>query len=505
MSNNQQRGVLAPAQASEGSNSGGLQLRSEYATRLAELTVPWESARPDDPAILTLNEPVARAFGLDPEWLHSDRGVRCLLGNDLPEGSAPVAQVYSGHQFGSYASRLGDGRALLLGEIEGPSGQLHDVHLKGSGRTPFARADGFAAVGPMLREFLISEAMHALEIPTTRSLAVVETGRMVLRDGDLLPGAVLVRIASSHLRVGTFQYARSTGEDELLKRLADFAIERHYPELASSEAPYAELLGAVVERQARLVASWMLVGFVHGVMNTDNSTVSGETIDYGPCAFLDAYDPAAVFSSIDHAGRYAYGNQPAVAQWNLSRFADALLPLLAGEQDQAIGIAEEQVRKFTPAYEDAWLEGMRAKLGVGSGPEDTVVAQLAAEMLSDLQGNRIDFVGFFRALASAAEGDDAPVLALFSNGENAGVGEWFGRWRALDPDAAEMNRVNPMYVPRNHLVDAALGSASDGDLTAFNELLEVVRNPFSERTGRGADQYARPDPNGSRHVTYCGT
>lgn len=477
-------------------------LGSAYATRLSELTVPWEAARPDDPMLLALNSSLARTLGLDPAWLESESGIRFLLGNDLPEGSVPVAQVYSGHQFGSYASRLGDGRALLLGELTHEDGRLRDLHLKGSGRTPFARADGFAAVGPMLREHLMSEAMHAMGISTTRSLAVVETGRMVLRDAELLPGAVLARVASSHLRVGTFQYARSTGEEELLRRLADFAIERHYPELAEADEPYAELLSAVVDAQASLVASWMLVGFVHGVMNTDNTTISGETIDYGPCAFIDAYEPSTVFSSIDTVGRYAYGNQPGIMQWNVSRFADALLPLLHPEHDRAIEIAEDRVRGFGPAYGSAWLRGIRDKLGLSANAEDEMVSKLAAELLAELQSHRIDFTEFFRALSYAAAGDSSRLQQLFPDEETPGG--WYAEWSGLGADAELMFGVNPAYIPRNHIVDEALAVASDGDLAPFEALLSVVTHPYEERPE--LDRFAHPSPHGARpHVTYCGT
>ncbi|MFT4231496.1 MAG: protein adenylyltransferase SelO family protein, partial [Leucobacter sp.] len=335
-------------------------LGGAFACALPELAVPWEAMRPEDPTLLRLNEPLARELGLDPERLRGEAGVRFLLGNELPEGAAPVAQAYAGHQFGAYAPRLGDGRALLLGELDDAQGRPRELHLKGSGRTPFARgADGFAAVGPMLREYLMGEAMHALGIPTTRALAVVATGRRVVREEslDALPGAVLARVASSHLRVGTFQYARSLGDAALLRRLADFAIERHLPRLAEGDAPYLGLLKAVIAAQARLVASWMLVGFVHGVMNTDNTTISGETIDYGPCAFMDAYDPATVFSSIDAFGRYAYGNQPGIALWNLTRFAEALLPLIAEEAAGSAGPGDAAGAAGAGAGEDTESAG----------------------------------------------------------------------------------------------------------------------------------------------------
>ncbi|WP_449280657.1 protein adenylyltransferase SelO [Leucobacter sp.] len=512
-----------------------LLLGDAFARALPELAVPWTSMRPEDPAILALNEPLAHELGLDPSWLREERGVRLLLGNELPEGAAPVAQAYAGHQFGAYVPRLGDGRALLLGEIADARGRPRDLHLKGSGRTPFARgADGFAAVGPMLREYLMGEAMHALGIPTTRALAVVGTGRRVLRDDslDALPGAVLVRAASSHLRVGSFQYARSLGDIGVLRRLADFAIERHYPELARSEAPYLGLLEAVIAAQARLVASWMLVGFVHGVMNTDNTTISGETIDYGPCAFMDAYDPATVFSSIDHRGRYAYGNQPGIMLWNLTRFAEALLPLLdggaagdgavgsgdgragaagtgtagAGDPEAAKQLALGALDGFAAHYGEAWADGMRAKLGIVAVQasrrpvDDETLARLSSGLLQELQAHGIDYTTAFRALGEAAGGRETAYRAL-SGGD---PGAWFAEWLALAPDAEAMNAVNPVYIPRNHLVDEALAAATDGDLGPFERALDAVARPFALR--EGLERYERPAPPGSsRHITYCGT
>ncbi len=479
--------------------------------------MPWEAIRPESPEILALNESLARELGLNPELLRTEPGIRLLLGNEIPEASRPVAQVYAGHQFGSYVPRLGDGRALLLGELEDSHGRLRDLHLKGSGRTPFARADGFAAVGPMLREHLMGEAMHALGIPTTRSLAVVATGRRVMRpaEHEVLPGAVLARVASSHLRVGTFQYARSTGDIALLRRLADHAIERHYPSLAESEQPYLGLLGEVIERQAELVARWMLVGFVHGVMNTDNTTISGETIDYGPCAFLDAYDPTTVFSSIDHRGRYAYGNQPAIAQWNLTRFAEALLPLLGPGTDAEVEeVALGALAHFGDIYNDAWRTGMRKKLGLGAVPaercDDARFSELVAEVLGDLQASRGDYTRFFRALAEAARGRREPLREVLAGSRNASdadasqLGGWVDEWIGLNPDADAMDRVNPIYIPRNHLVDEALEAATGGDLEPFEQILEVATRPYEERPD--LERFAWPAPPGSAaHITYCGT
>jgi uncharacterized protein YdiU (UPF0061 family) len=354
----------------------------------------------------------------------------------------------------------------------------------------------------MLREYVVSEAMHALGIPTTRSLAVVATGRPVQRE-TVLPGAVLARVASSHLRVGSFWYARATGDDDLLRRLADHAISRHHPAAAGAERPYLALFEAVVAAQASLVARWMLVGFLHGVMNTDNMTISGETIDYGPCAFLDAYDPATVYSSIDAAGRYAFGNQPVVAEWNLARLAEALLPLIADEPGQAIELAVEALRGFRPRYDAAWTAGMRAKLGLPEGLDDGVTAALADDLLTLLAQGRVDLTSFFRALGRAARGDVDPARNLFL--DLAGFDGWLERWRALDPDADAMDRANPAYVPRNHLVEEALAAATDGDLGPLGRLLEAVTAPYDERPS--LERYAVPAPEdfAARYRTFCGT
>jgi uncharacterized protein YdiU (UPF0061 family) len=428
--------------------------------------------------------------------------VRFLVGADVPSGATPVAQAYSGHQFGGYVPRLGDGRALLLGELVDVDGRARDLHLKGSGRTPFARGgDGLAAVGPMLREYVVSESMHAMGIPTTRSLAVVATGQPVQRD-TVLPGAVLVRVASSHLRVGSFQYAAATGDVDLLRRLADHAIARHYPDAADAAQPHLALYESVVAAQASLVARWMLVGFVHGVMNTDNMTISGETIDYGPCAFMEAYDPATVYSSIDHAGRYAYGNQPVVAQWNLARFAEALLPLIADDQQQAIDLAVNSLGTFGHRYHEAWSAGMRSKLGLPAGIADDDVKALADDLLEQLRQSRIDYTSFFRRLAEAARGDAEPARGLFV--DLAAFDAWLGRWRSLGPDPDGMDRVNPVYIPRNHLVEEALAAATDGDLGALAGLLEVTASPYQERPG--AQRYAAPAPDDAGpYRTFCGT
>jgi uncharacterized protein YdiU (UPF0061 family) len=479
-----------------------LALDSRFARAVPEMALPWQADEAPDPRLLALDEPLAVELGLDPAWLRSPEGLRLLVGTAVPDGATPVAQAYAGHQFGGYSPRLGDGRALLLGELVDPTGRLWDLHLKGSGRTPFSRGgDGLAAVGPMLREHVVSTAMHALGIPTTRSLAVVATGRAVRRE-TLLPGAVLARVASSHLRVGSFSYARATGDTDLLRRLADLAITRHHPAAAGADNPYLALFEAVVAAQASLVARWMLVGFVHGVMNTDNTTISGETIDYGPCAFLDAFDPATVYSSIDAGGRYAYANQPVIAQWNLARFAEALLPLLAEDQDAAIALAVEALGAFPRQYDAAWAEGMRTKLGLPAGLADEVTAALGTEFLALLQQSRADLTTSFRSLGRAARGDVEPLRNTVL--DLAAFDDWAQRWRALDPDPQAMDRANPVVIPRNHLVEEALDAATAGDLDPLGRLLEAVSHPYEARPG--LERYALPDPDGSGpYVTYCGT
>ena len=383
---------------------GSVILGSHFASELTEMALPWQAEEVIDPRLLVVNEPLAAELGLDPAWLRGFDGLRLLVGNLLPSNASPVAQAYAGHQFGQFAPRLGDGRALLLGEVVDADGRLRDVHLKGSGPHAIARGgDGLAAVGPMLREYVVSEAMYALRIPTTRSLAVVATGRPVRRE-TVLPGAVLTRVASSHLRVGSFTYARATGNVNLLRRLADHAISRHYPGAAEAAHPYVALFEAVIAAQASLVAKWMLVGFVHGVMNTDNMTISGETIDYGPCAFMEAFDPATVYSSIDTGGRYAYGNQPVVAEWNLARLAEAILPLLHDDEEQAVAIAVESLGAFRHQYSAAWSAGMRAKLGLSDSLDDAVTAPLVDELLTLLQESHVDHTSFYRALGATARG-----------------------------------------------------------------------------------------------------
>ena len=469
-----------------------LEFDDSYARDLPDLSVPWTAAAVRSPELLVLNDDLAAELGVDPAALREPAGLALLVGR-APEGVTPVAQAYAGHQFGMYVPRLGDGRALLLGEVVDRRGRRRDLHLKGSGRTPFARGgDGKAAVGPMLREYVMGEAMHALGIPTSRGLAVVATGEEVVRE-TLLPGAVLARVAASHLRVGTFQYAAATGDTALVRALADHAIARHHPAAAEAPDPYLEFYRRVIDAQAALVARWMLVGFVHGVMNTDNTTISGETIDYGPCAFMDAFDPATVFSSIDQGGRYAYGNQPLVLQWNLARLGETLLPLIDENTDAAVEAATDAVTGFTRRYQGHWAAGMAAKLGLDT-PDDA----LAADLLALLYAQKVDFTAFFRALARGSARD------LFL--DRAAFDAWARRREALlpadrDAVAAAMDRVNPVYIPRNHRVEEALVAATGGDLAPVRRLLEVLSRPFDERPG--LEDYA--ESGAGPYVTYCGT
>ncbi|GAA3913849.1 protein adenylyltransferase SelO [Microbacterium invictum] len=477
-------------------------LGSQFARDLPELAVAWQAQESLEPRLMILNEPLAAELGWSPAYLRTGDGVRLLIGNLIPDGAAPVAQAYAGHQFGGYSPLLGDGRALLLGEVVDAHGRLRDIHLKGSGRTPFARAgDGLAVLGPMLREYVVSEAMDALGVPTTRSLAVTATGRTVPRE-TMLPGAVLTRVASSHLRVGSFQYAASTGDVGLLRRLTSHALDRHYPQLSGMDNPALALLEAVVAAQASLVAQWMLVGFVHGVMNTDNMTISGETIDYGPCAFMDAFDPAAVYSSIDTGGRYAFGNQPPVAEWNLVRLAEALLPVLHDEPDEAVTLAGKALGAFRPQYNAAWSAGMLAKLGLGDTLAETVTAPLIADLVALMAPSRVDYTSFFRALSTAVDGDGERARGLFL--DLAAFDAWAQRWRALDPDPQAMDAANPVYIPRNHLVEEALDAATAGDMGPFERLLDAVTAPYDERPGLERYAAAAPDSFGA-YRTYCGT
>jgi uncharacterized protein YdiU (UPF0061 family) len=466
------------------------------------------------PKLVKVNVKLALKLGLDPDALASEQGVEILAGNRGAVGAEPLAMAYAGHQFGHFVPQLGDGRAILLGEVKAADGVRYDIQLKGSGPTPFSRGgDGRAALGPVLREYIISEAMAALGVPTTRALAAVTTGERVLRD-TALPGAVLTRVAASHLRVGTFQHFAARGDTEGIRSLADYAIARHYPEAAQAKQPYRALLDGVIARQAHLMAQWMLIGFVHGVMNTDNTSISGETIDYGPCAFMEAYDPETVFSSIDAQGRYAYGNQPRAALWNLYRLAEALLPVLVGEagsEEAALASAQEALAGFEPQFEAARRAGLSRKLGFTAEREGD--AELIEDLLKRMATNRADFTLTFRRLCDAAngpEGDDQ-VRSLFADPD--AYDAWALGWRLrLDKEpgsaearAAAMRAVNPAFIPRNHIVEAALDAAVwRQDFQPFEELLDVLSLPFEDRPG--LERYAtpaRPEEYVSR--TFCGT
>jgi uncharacterized protein YdiU (UPF0061 family) len=466
------------------------------------------------PRIVKVNAELARELGLDAEALTSEHGVAVLSGNQVADGAEPIALAYAGHQFGHFVPQLGDGRANLLGELLSRDGQRYDVQLKGSGRTPFSRGgDGRAALGPVLREYIVSEAMAALGVPTTRALAAVTTGERVIRE-SVLPGAVLTRVAGSHLRVGTFQYFAARGDIEGLRMLADYAIARHYPEAAPAKEPYRTLLEGVIARQAQLIAQWMLLGFIHGVMNTDNTSISGETIDYGPCAFLEEYDPAKVYSSIDHGGRYAYGNQPRVALWNLARLAESLLPVLAqesGSEEAGMAVAIKALSAFEPQCEATHIAGMRRKLGLVVEREGD--AALVQNLLQYMAANRADFTLTFRRLCDAAAGPegDAGVRALFA--DPAAYDGWAAGWRRrLEDESADgqeraiaMRRVNPVFIPRNHLVEAALEAANlRRDFQPFEDLLAVISQPYDERPE--LEKYSTPARTEERVLqTFCGT
>ena len=483
--------------------------------RLAERL--YESVNPTAvaaPALVKVNGGLARDLGLDPDQLSSKEGVEILAGNRIAEGSEPIALAYSGHQFGYFVPQLGDGRAILLGELIGGNGLRYDIQLKGSGRTRFSRGgDGRAALGPVLREYLVSEAMAALGVPTTRSLAAVTTGERVLREIPL-PGAVLTRVAASHIRVGTFQFFAARSDLEATRALADYAIARHYPDAALHPQPYRAFLDGVIARQARLIAQWMNLGFIHGVMNTDNMSISGETIDYGPCAFMEEYHPATVFSSIDAHGRYAFGNQPTAAQWNLARLGEAILPLLiegTGGEEAALASAREALSAFDPQFAAARRTGMLRKVGLAAElPGDEALVEALLERMA---ANRADFTRTFRRLGDAAAdpAHDAEVRSLFT--DPAAYDAWAVQWRqrlgqeSLPPKerAVAMHQVNPEFIPRNHLVEATLAAATrNQDFQPFEDLLDVVTRPYEDRPDRA--RYTLPAKPEERVLqTFCGT
>ena len=481
----------------------GWRLKHTYAALPALFHVRAAPTAVAHPRCAVFNAPLAAALGLDAAALGGDAGAAIFAGNVLPGGARPLAQAYAGHQFGHFTT-LGDGRAILLGEQLTPDGRLMDVQLKGAGQTPYSRrGDGRAALGPMLREFIISEAMHALGIPTSRSLAVVATGELVYRE-RALPGAVLTRVAASHIRVGTFEWAAAHRDHAALAALADYTRRRHYPHLEESARPHLAMLEAIIAAQAALIARWQLVGFVHGVMNTDNMALSGESLDFGPCAFLDAYDPATVFSSIDHQGRYAYANQPAIAQWNLARLAESMLPLLDTNQDAAAELATAALDLFPSLFQRHWLHGMRAKLGLSTEEADD--AALIGDLLEWMQRVRADFTDTFRRLS-------APGFAVDTTSTDDDFGAWHERWQArlqrqrscADDMTALMQRHNPACIPRNHKVEEALAVATDdGDFSVMARLLDAVASPFDHT--RDLPEFTRlPAPGAPRYRTFCGT
>ena len=453
--------------------------------------------------LVIFNEALAQFLGLNPEALKGDGGAAVFSGNRTPERAEPLAQAYAGHQFGSF-TMLGDGRAILLGEQVTPKGERYDIQYKGSGKTPFSRqGDGRAALGPMLREYIISEALHALAISTTRSLAVVTSGEPVFRE-TTLRGAILTRTAASHIRVGTFEYAAARGKPDEIRILADYTIRRHFPDLATDENPYLALLGAVMERQASLVARWLAVGFIHGVMNTDNMALCGETIDYGPCAFMDAYDPNTVFSSIDYNGRYAYGRQPEIARWNLARFAEALLPLIHEDPQEAVSMANEAISGFSDTFRHYWLSDFRSKLGLLNQEADD--GALVEDLLDCMHRHGADFTNTFRDLASGS----FPESSVFRARD---FKHWFERWQARlkrQPDSWEashrlMNTHNPTVIPRNHRVEEALDAAVEGaDFTVMERLLGVLSQPYQDPPEQ-AGYHQPPPPSAQPYRTFCGT
>ena len=482
---------------------------NSYARLPERFLAPVQPLQSPSPTLIQINEGLASELGIDAAWLKSPAGIDVLSGRAIADGSEPIAQAYAGHQFGNFVPQLGDGRAVLLGEVWDRHGRRRDLQLKGGGRTPFSRGgDGRAALGPVLREYLVSEAMAALGIRTTRALAAVTTGEPVARE-TVLPGAMLTRVASSHIRVGTFQYFAVRDDAEAIRLLADHVIARHYLAAGEAERPYRALLDAVIVAQANLVASWLLVGFIHGVMNTDNMSVAGETIDYGPCAFMDAYDSATVFSSIDRGGRYAYGNQPRIAHWNLTRFAETLLPLLNDDQDAAIEEAQNALAGFGSIFEQAYFGGLRRKVGLASEEEGDI--ELINALLTRMTENQVDFTAFFRALGHAAIGEDEPARALFIDPTafDAWAAEWRVRLDREEQDAesrrSAMDRVNPAFIPRNHQVEAMIAAAVDRtDYSPFRRMLDVLSRPFEDQPA-AADLAQPPLPHQRVAATFCGT
>ncbi|WP_346929063.1 protein adenylyltransferase SelO [Clostridium sp.] len=481
----------------------GLNLENSYA-ELPKIFFNTQSpSHVPSPKLVVLNYPLITSLGLNAQALQSTDGVDILAGNKIPEGAVPIAEAYAGHQFGHF-TMLGDGRAVLIGEHITPLGERFDIQLKGSGRTPYSRGgDGKASLGPMLREYIISEAMNALGIATTRSLAVVTTGESIIRETEL-PGAMLTRVAASHIRVGTFQYASKWGTVEELKALADYTLQRHFQEVKDKENPYLFLLQEVIKKQAELIAKWQLVGFIHGVMNTDNMTISGETIDYGPCAFMDVYDPSTVFSSIDIHGRYAYGNQPNIGAWNLARFAETLLPLLHTDENEALKLAQNEISHFSNLYKNNWIEGMRAKLGIFN--EELEDESLIEDLLSIMHKYGADYTNTFRALTS----DNTEDTVLFGTEE---FNKWYKVWQERLARQEEskvsskelMQKSNPAVIPRNHRVEEALEAAvKNNDYSVMQSLLDALENPYDYSNIN--EYYSElPKTTSCPYKTYCGT
>ena len=462
-----------------------------------------QPARVPKPALVRLNLGLAAQLSLDTDWLQSPDGLAMLAGNAMPQGAEPIAQAYAGHQYGGFVPQLGDGRAILLGEVVDTDGARFDLQLKGSGRTPFSRSgDGKAVLGPVIREYIVSEAMAALRVPTTRALAAVTTGESIQRPDGLLPGAVFTRVAASHIRVGTFEYFRARNDVDALRLLADHAIARHYPDAARASRPYVALLESVATAQADLIAQWMALGFIHGVMNTDNTAISGETIDYGPCAFMDSFHPRSVYSSIDSRGRYAWDSQPDIGLWNVTRFAETLLPLLSEDQSEAIAIAEAALSGYPGRFRSQQVARFFAKLGLP--PEAPV--ELIQECFDLLASQDVDFTLFFRQLTRVAGGEDSQALAaMFLNGEP--FEKWFAKWRrGANPSKhlADMRAANPVLIPRNHRVEQAIQSAYRGDFAPFHRLVDALVAPFAEQI-EYADLETPPRPEEIVHQTFCGT
>ncbi len=487
---------------------------NSYARLPAQFSSKTDPTVVADAKLIVWNSELAASLGLRLDGVDETELAAIFSGNVLPDGAEPIAMAYAGHQFGAFSPQLGDGRAILLGEVVDDSGARHDVQLKGSGRTPFSRrGDGRAALGPVLREYLVSEAMHALGVPTTRALAAVTTGEPVFRE-TTLPGAILTRVASSHVRVGTFEFFASRGDTDSVGQLVTYVLERHFPELQSEERPGLALLDAVAERQASLVAQWMGLGFVHGVMNTDNTSIVGETIDYGPCAFLDYYDAAACFSSIDHGGRYAFANQAPIAQWNLTRLAESLLPQIDPDAERAVELASEVIRRFATRFDAAYLDVMRAKLGLSRGDHrDEEDRELAQQLLAAMQESKADFTRTFRGLADAAERPEAHVVLRTEFVNEAAYDAWVLCWdkrlnsesRSRTDSASAMRAANARFIPRNHLVEEALSAAiEEGDYAPFHALHAVLTHPFDEQPEQ--DRYAEPGAQDQcSYRTYCGT